>query len=163
MEQKIKDQYDDIVRLCRTLAEIEEFSFEPEEGASEEEITECEKILGAALPDDLKEWFRLTKGISIEEIGDFYIIMPAEAFENEKGVKTAFIGNSYMKDYFIDLEKGTAFSFDDGLLENKEFGSIDDMFTDMYFGLLRFADDYYPDEWQEVHNELFPDNMIEYS
>jgi hypothetical protein len=27
---------------------------------------------------------------------------------------------------------------------------------------MRLADDNYPDEWQEVYDELFPDNKIEF-
>ena len=162
MKQSIADFYNDIIRMCKTFAELEETSFEPEEGASEEEIAKCEEILGAALPDDIKDFFRLTKGISIEEIGDFYIVMPTEAFENEDGGKSTCIGNSYLKDYFIDLENGTASSFDDGLGEQKVFDSIEDMFDDMYFGIMRLADDNYPDEWQKVYDELFPDNKIEF-
>ena len=38
MKQSIADFYNDIIRMCKTFAELEDTSFEPEEGASEEEI-----------------------------------------------------------------------------------------------------------------------------
>ena len=43
MKQSIADFYNDIIRMCKTFAELEDTSFEPEEGASEEEIAKCEE------------------------------------------------------------------------------------------------------------------------
>ena len=161
MDQQIVEWYEAFVRLCKALAEMDGEAFEPEPGATEEEIAACEEALDAVLPDELRDLFVLTRGIDMEAQAEFSLILPEDPFENEDGITAACVGTAYGTDYFIDLENGKAYSYDDGLQINREYDSIDDMLTYMYEALERFADDEYGDEWRKVYNEMFPDHCVD--
>lgn len=158
MNEEIFEWYDSFLKLCKVLEALG-CSYQFEEPATEEEITEFEQKTGFTLPDDYKEWLKLTKYAYMKNY-DFNIYMPNEVWDSEDGYKMTQIGNIGIspRDYFINAENGKPFVYDDFEQEIVEFDSFDDMFCDMYGELESYADNYFPKKWLTVYDEMFPEN-----
>ena len=158
MNGEILEWYDSFLKLCKVLESLG-CSYQFEEPATEEEIIECEQKIGFTLPNDYKEWLKLTKCICMKNY-DFNIYMPNEVFDSVDGYKAIQIGSIGIspRDYFINLENGKPLVYDDFEHEIIEFDSFDDMLDDMYIELESYANIYFPEKWVTIYDEMFPEN-----
>lgn len=158
MNGEIFEWYDSFLKMCKVLEALG-CSYHFEESASEEEIIKCEQKIGFTLPDDYKEWLKLTKYAHMENY-DLNIYMPNEVWDSEDGYKMTQIGNIGIspRNYFINAENGKPFVYDDFEQEIVEFDSFDDMFDDMYIELESYANNYFPEKWLTIYDEMFPEN-----
>ncbi len=158
MNGEIFEWYDYFLKMCKVLESLG-CSYQFEDPATEEEITECEQKIGFKLPNDYKEWLKLTKCVRMEDY-DFNIYMPNEVCDSEDGYKMIPIGDIGIspRDYFINLENGKPLVYDDFEQETTEFDSFDDMLDDMYYELESYANRYFPEKWVTIYDEMFPEN-----
>lgn len=158
MNGEIFEWYDYFLKMCTVLGALG-CSYQFEAPATEEEITECEQKIGFTLPNDYKEWLKLTKCVRMGKIG-FHIYMSDEVGDSEDGYKMIAIGDigNYASEYFINLENGKPLAYEDWAQEITEFDSFADMLDDMYYELEFYADRYFPEKWVTVYDEMFPED-----
>ncbi len=158
MNVEIFEWYDYFLKMCTVLGALG-CSYQFEAPATEEETTECEQKIGFALPNDYKEWLKLTKCVRVEKIY-FNIYMPNEVGDSEDGYKMIAIGDigTYAREYFINLENGKPLAYDDVMQEITEFDSFNDMLDDMYYELESYANGYFHEKWVTIYDEMFPED-----
>ena len=111
----IKVNFDYFVKTLKVIEKLEDVESEIKEGATEEEITEYEQKIGYTLPEDFKDWLRLTKGLSASVgITCINIYMPKKAQKHVDGFMALFFGDDCgFRSYYINLENGKGYIYDD--------------------------------------------------
>ncbi len=159
MNKNISDSYDCYIKIIKVIEELGGVC-KVEEGASEAEISRLEQAVGYKLPEDYKDWLRLTKGIDIsfESVGmSFY--MADEAFDHEDGFKGLLVGEALFRDFYINLETGKFYIYDDDF-GTEEFDSFEDLLDSVYYfdieNSLENAEE--AEGWEDIYDEMFPED-----
>lgn len=159
MNKGIVESYEYYVKIIKVMEKLGA-TCKIEEGASETEIAEYERKIGYKLPDDYKDWLRLTKGIEISCANIIiYIYMPDEAEDHEDGFKALFIGDdATCRNYYINLETGKSYLFDDDF-GTEEFDSFEELLDEIYCQDIedKLDDDEETQNWQSIYEEMFPE------
>ena len=160
MNKGIAESFDYFVKTMKVIEKLDDGECAIEEGATEEEITEYEHKLGYTLPEDFKDWLRLTKGISASlGITCINIFMPEKAEKHEDGFMALFFGDDCgFRNYYINLETGHGYIYDDDY-GTEEFDSFEDLIDEIYSSDVedRLDSDDYGDEWRSLYDEMFPE------
>lgn len=161
MNKEIADIFDYFVKTLKVIEKLEDGESEIKEGATEEEITEYEQKIGYTLPEDFKDWLRLTKGLSASVgITCINIYMPKKAQKHVDGFMALFFGDDCgFRSYYINLENGKGYIYDDDY-GTEEFDSFEDLIDEIYFSDIedRLDSDDYGDEWRDIYDEMFPED-----
>ena len=150
----VNEWYDSIIKMCKVTESLG-WSYTEAGPASDEDIAAFEEENDCTIPDEYKEWLKLTGELIIDEC-DFSLYMPEDTFEHEDGFRAIPIGNVAAREYFINADSGKMFVYDDLVQNTKEFDNIDDLFSDMYARIEMYADDDFDEEWQEAYDNMFP-------
>ena len=160
MNKEISERYGDFIKIVKVIEKLGA-SCRVEEAASEAEIAEYEQKTGYKLPDDYKDWLRLTKGIDFSPFVNISlsICMSEKAFDTSDGFKALIVGNAFFKDYYIDLDSGKYGLYDDDF-GTTTFDSFEDMLDEMYFSDIEAPLDSSVgnENWVSIYDELFPED-----
>ena len=160
MNKGIAETFDFFVKTMKVIEKLEDGESEIEEGATEEEITQYEQKIGYSLPEDFKDWLRLTKGLSASVgITCVNIYMPEKAEKHEDGFMALFFGDDCgFRNYYINLETGKGYIYDDDN-GTEEFDSFEELIYEIYSSDVedRLDSDDYEDEWRSLYNDMFPE------
>lgn len=154
MNQEIIKSYDYYIKMLKVLERMGG-SYKVEEGVSEMEIAELEHKIGTQLPDDYKDWLRLTRCLTATYGSvNLYMNMPEESFDHEDGFKGINVCSSDFTVYYLDLDNGKAFVYDDDF-GTEEFDSFADLVDEIYYSELesKMGDD----SWVSVYDQMFPE------
>lgn len=159
MNKGIIESFEFFVKIMKTLEKLGG-DCSIEEPATEEEITEYELKLGYTLPEDFKDWLRITKGISISA-GTICIniYMPDNAEKHVDGFMALVFGNDCaFRTYCINLETGQSYIYDDDFGTEK-YDSFEDLLDDIYYSDIEAHLDgnEETENWLSVYNEMFPE------
>lgn len=154
MNNSIAEYYDKFVKIVKT---IEKFcgSCQVKEAADETEIAEYEQKIGYKLPDEYKDWLRLTKGISISlETVYMKIYMDNKANDHEDGFKALMIGNGAFTSYYMNLETAEYYVYDDDF-GTEQMESFEELLDCMYTEIEDTLDnEEAADNWRDIYNEV---------
>jgi hypothetical protein len=159
MNKGIYESYDYFVKILKVVEKLGG-SCQIKNANSETEISEYEQKIGFTLSEEYKDWLRLTKGIEISwGIVYLRIYMANKAYDHEDGFKALMIGDGLFNHYYINLETGKPYVYDDDF-GTAEFDSFEEMLDEMYYSEIEDSLNRKEDaeNWVSIYDEMFPED-----